>query len=132
MLRNWKIMKINIDRSCQKCGSNRLKQIEHEIQLAWNCIDEGITSEHFLGYADPAFIAVDVLFYWDGSDTEYARIQDFLDTGKYDYVGIILYPGFYLLESNMLGEGFYYPFKIPDPQYFFRSHHLDFLIFDQR
>lgn len=123
-------MKVNIDPSCQKCHSNRLKKIIDEIFDAWDCVDKDIFPEKFLGYADPKSIAVDFLFYWDGEDTEYARIQDFLDTGKYDYVGIILYPDFYFLESNMFGEGFYYPFEISNPKYYFRSYNEDFLVFD--
>ena len=125
-------MKFKIDPSCQKCHPNRLKKIIDEILEAWDCVDRDIFPEKFLGYADPESIAVDFLFYWDGSDTEYARIQNFLDSSKYDYVGIILYPDFYLLESNMLGEGFYYPFKIPNSKYYFRSYNSDFLIFDER
>lgn len=125
-------MEIKIDRSCKKCHPNALNQIINVIQSAWDCVEKDIFCSEFLGYGDPEFVAVDALFYWDGSDTEYAKIQDFLDRSEYDFVGIILYPGFYLSESNMLGEGFCYPFSIPDPAYRWQSHVLNFLIFDKR
>ena len=73
--------RFTIDSSCQECHPYRLEDITDAICIAWYSLEENVFFEEFLG-RDLESMAVDFLFYWDGSDTEYARIQQFLDKEK--------------------------------------------------
>ena len=83
-----------LDIGCSDCNTNRLNQVVDRIWEAWNCIENGSSKDEeifFLAnYYDCYDIAVDIVFYWNGNNTE--KIKEYLDKNPNLLIAVICYP----------------------------------------
>lgn len=83
-----------LDFSCQECNVNRLNQVIDRIEDAWNCLENGSSKDEDrffqTNYYNCYDIAVDIVFYWNGNNTE--EIKKYLDKNPDLLIAVICYP----------------------------------------